>query len=49
MRHRDVVAVDRVVRRWAARRQMRHELVAVQVPVDPGVRAAALLQTELSP
>lgn len=44
---RDVVAVDRVVRAGlSAGSQVRDELVAVQVPVDPGFRAAALLELQ---
>jgi hypothetical protein len=47
VRHRDVVAVDRVVYAQAALRcEVRDELVAVQIPVHPGVRTAALLETQ---
>jgi uncharacterized protein with PQ loop repeat len=47
VRHRDVVAVDRVVDPLGAPRgEVGDELVAVQVPVDPGVGAATLFQAE---
>ena len=47
MRHRDVVAVDGVVdASLPLRGEVGDELVAVQVPVDPGVGAAALLEAE---
>ena len=47
VRHRDVVPVDRVVDpRRLVGRQVGDHLVAVQVPVDPGVGAAALRQAE---
>ena len=42
MRHRDVVVVDRVRRFRGARREVRDDLVAIQVEVDPAVRAAPL-------
>src|SRR4051812_34551969 len=47
VRHGYVVAVDRVVDALGAGRgQVGDELVAVEVPVHPGVGAAALLETE---
>ena len=50
MRNGHVVPVDRVVHRLLpVRRQVRDELVAAQVPVDPGVRAATLLATDQLP
>jgi len=48
MRHRDVVAVDRVVVTGSghARLHMRDDLVAEEIVVDPAVRRAALREAE---
>jgi hypothetical protein len=47
VRHRYVVTVDGIVDPLGPlRRHVRHELVAAQVPVDPGLGAAALLQAQ---
>ena len=47
MGHRNVVPVDRVVNGCdPTGRQMGDDLVAVQVPVDPGLGAAALFEAE---